>query len=205
MSMTSRKSISTDAPQFVDIKDSLPMASGEDATSRGGFLLETDLATYAWYIENVYCQSMEKEDETLAGFGIVIPDAFVKQGELWAKRNSARWNVGLGVIENQKICYFEQLAFRPGYGRYAPELCYRLISQAFTDGHELLLTITVRRPVANLAAIPFIQAVGGKQIGQIKEEYPAVGRIDSAIWAIEAAEFFEKVRELSFYRRMREK
>ena len=97
--------------------------------------------------------------------------------------------------------FFEKAAF---YGRYAPELCYRLISQSFANGHELLLTTTVRRPVANLAAIPFIQAVGGKQIGQIKEEYPAVGRIDSAIWAIEAAEFFEKVGELSFYRRMRE-
>lgn len=81
MSMTSRKSISTDAPQFVALKDSLPMAAGTDATSKGGFLLGTDLATYAWYIEHVYCQSLEKEDGTLAGFGIVIPDAFVKQGE----------------------------------------------------------------------------------------------------------------------------
>lgn len=202
MSMTSRKSISTDAPQFITIKDSLPMATGGDATSRGGFLLGTDLSTYQRYIENAYCQSLALEDGSLAGFGIIVPDAFVKRGELWTKRNSAHWEIDLATIESKKLCYFEQLAFRLGYGRYAPELCYRLIERAFTDGHELLLTTTVQRPVTNLAAIPFIEAVGGWQVGTIEEEYPAVGRIDSAIWLIEAKGFYEKVQELLFYQRM---
>ncbi|MPR33758.1 hypothetical protein [Salmonirosea aquatica] len=197
-----RKSVPTDAAAFVALKSKLPMPTGNDQTSAGGFLLGTDLATYEWYIQNTYSLSLEYEGN-LVGFGILIPDAIVKQGELWAKRNAAEWQVDVGSIENKAVCYFEQLAFLKGYGRFAPELCYHLIDRAFGQGHELLLTTTVNRPVVNQAAIPFIRAVGGQLVGNIDEYYPEVGPIHSDIWAIESEEYFRKVQGLSFYPRLK--
>ncbi|PRP89967.1 hypothetical protein ENSA5_69080 [Enhygromyxa salina] len=58
-------------------------------------------------------------------------------------------------------------------------------------GHELVLTTTLREPIVNRAALPFLARVGAREVGRLAQTDPGVGPIVSAIHAIEAARFRE--------------
>lgn len=187
-----RKSVEADASSFVEIKNQLPML--RERGGRGGFLLGTDQATYQSYIKNVYSLSAIHQGGVI-GFGIVFQDEVLRKIDLWQKRSQVDWSIDMLELEQKKVCYFEQLAFLSGHRRQVISLAYNLVDFAFRQGHEVLLTTTVKKPILNLAAVPFIKAVGGKKVGEIDEIYPIVGQIQSDIYLVQAVDFFSKVRQ----------
>jgi hypothetical protein len=133
------------------------------------------------------------------GFGIIFPDAVLRGSDIWVRRHTAAWGVDLGYYEPQRLCYFEQFAFLSGYKRSAVALAYNLVKGAFNAGAQTLFTTTVNKPILNLAAIPFINAVDGIKAGNIDETYPVFGHINSDIYLVDAGVFFEKVRAHPLY------
>jgi hypothetical protein len=198
MSKKIRISQITDAPDFIDIKDKLPMAENGDETTNGGFLLGTNIETYQFYIDHAFCLSLVNNEDVL-GFGIVLKDEMVKHSELWKKRKLVDWTIDINGIENKKICYFEQLAFLKGNGQYSIAVAYSLLSKAF-ETHDVLLTTTVEKPISNLAAVPYILGVGGKKIGSIDEIYPEVGDINSNVFMVTKADFYKYAKASPLYR-----
>ena len=192
MNHSIRKSIITDATAFVKIKDQLPMLRSQN--NRGGFLLGTNKATYQSYIKNAYSLSAIQNKKVI-GFGIIFQDEVLRNTELWQKRSMVDWAVDISQLEQKKICYFEQLAFLTGHRRQVLTLAYNLVNFAFQQGHDVLLTTTVKKPILNLAAVPFIKAAGGKKVGEIDEVYPIIGQIQSSIYLIHANDFYTKVRQ----------
>lgn len=69
----------------------------------------------------------------------------------------------------------------------------------FDSDYSALFTTTVNKPILNLAAIPFIKAVDGKKVGNIDEVYPVVGQINSDIYLVEAALFYQKTQAHPLY------
>jgi hypothetical protein len=74
MSTIIRRAVPEDAAAFVQIKDQLPLTLTDGGSTKGGFLLGTDLKTYRHYIKNAYCLVATTEQK-LVGFGILLPDA----------------------------------------------------------------------------------------------------------------------------------
>jgi len=188
-----RKAQLSDAEAFIAIKNQLPISMADGTTTKGGFLLGTDIDTYRHFIENEYCLVAEA-DTQVVGFGIILKDLSLRASEIWEKRSSADWFINLADYESQKLGYFEQLAFLKGHRKSVLKLCYNLVKWVFEQGYETLFTTTVNKPILNLAAIPFIKAADGIQAGNIDEFYPKIGQINSDIYLIEANGFFEKVK-----------
>ena len=187
-----------DAAAFVAIKDQLPMQKSDGSTTTGGFLLGTDLSTYEYYIENAFCLVSEV-DNVIVGFGIIFPDEMLRISDVWLRRKQANWFINLSDWEDHKLCYFEQLAFLPGHKKLVILLAYNLVKLVFDLGYKTLFTTTVKEPVLNLAAIPFINAVDGILAGNIMEMYPKIGLINSDIYLIEAKSFDRKTRTHNLY------
>ena len=192
MSIRIRKAKAPDAAQLLAIKDQLPMRLAEDSTSAGGFLLGTDEATYRKYIATAHTIVAEAAGRVV-GFAIVLPDAELRQSEIWQKRHIASWNIPLDNYESQRLCYFEQFAFLPGYRRTAVAAAYLAAALAFEEGYTSMFATTVSKPVLNLAAVPFITAAGGIHAGSADEYYPVVGQINSDIWVLECETFKQRI------------
>lgn len=198
-----RPSITTDALDFDRIKNALPLNHTEGEQTQGGFLLGTDIATYQFYIENGLCFTAEYNNDVV-GFGVILPDAMVKQSELWEKREAVNWAIDIEQIEQRNIGYIEQLAVLKGYRKTALSLAYHLVKTAFDSGIDYMLTTTVRKPVLNLAAVPYIRAVGGRIVGQIDEQYPDIGSIKSHIHLIESQSFYNHIDQLKLLDKIKE-
>lgn len=193
-----RKAVPEDALTMVSIKNQLPLNFADGSVSTGGFLLGTDAITYQKYIEEAYCLVAESEG-CVVGFGIVFPDSLLRESEIWEKRYEVDWLIHLPDYESKLLCYFEQLAFLKGHRKAVLLLAYNLVKWLFDSGYSALFTTTVNKPILNLAAIPFIEVVGGKKVGNIDEVYPVVGQINSDIYLVEAALFYQKTRDHSLY------
>jgi hypothetical protein len=170
----------------------------DGSVSTGGFLLGTDAATYQKYIEEAHCLVAESEG-CVVGFGIVFPDSLLRQSDIWQKRYEVDWLINLPDYECQPLGYFEQLAFLKGHKRAVLAVAYNLVKRLFDSGYSALFTTTVNKPILNLAAIPFIKAVDGKKVGTIDEVYPVVGQINSDIYLVEAALFYQKTQAHPLY------
>lgn len=188
-----RKAVAADAAAFVNIKNQLPLTMSDGSISTGGFLLGTNENIYREYIDSSYCLVAETGNE-VTGFGIIFPDHVLRSSDIWLRRNSASWFVDLAAYELQNLCYFEQFAFLPGHRRTAIALAYNITRWAFTSGHNTLFTTTVNKPIRNLAAVPFINAAGGIKAGNIDEIYPVVGHINSDIYLLHAADFYNRAQ-----------
>lgn len=193
-----RKSILQDAQSFIAIKNKLPLPSENESTTKGGFLLGTDIDTYMFYIKNGSCLTAIVNNK-IVGFGIVLPNQLVKNSPLWKKRKQVNWVININDLENNTISYIEQLAFLKGHRKLSLLLSYNLVKMAFDNGSGFILTTTVKKPIHNLAAIPYIKAIGGLLIGHIDETYPVVGTINSDIYQISKSDFYKKRKQLSFF------
>ena len=179
-----RIAVEADAESFIEIKNQLSFTEIKGESTTGGFLLGTDITTYKKYIANDYCLVVEK-DSKIIGFGIVLRNEELKQSDIWAKRDLANWSIDIETFTNKQVCYFEQLAFQKGHSREVLKLCYNIICWAF-ESHTYLFTSTVKKPIFNLAAIPYILKSGGTLVGNINEVYPEIGLINSDIYKIDA-------------------
>lgn len=198
MSIKIRKARTEDVKGFMDVKNQLPFKYTDENTTTGGFLLGTNEETYLNYIQNDYCLVAEK-DEQIIGFGIVLKDESVRKSDVWERRKEANWTIDIDDYEEEKICYFEQLAFLKGYSRQVLRLAYHLVSYAFKQGHQHLFTTTVKFPITNLAAVPYILKASGNKVGNIDEIYPIIGRIQSDIYLINAKEYFPTIEKSNIY------
>jgi len=192
-----RRSILEDASEFIKIKERLPLSTQDDHNNQGGFLLGTDIETYKFYISHGICLTAIADE--VVGFGIMLPNAIVKQSELWEKRKYVDWSVDLKTLENSNISYLEQMAFLKGHKKLTLILAYNLLHDAFEKGAEYVLTTTVRKPVINVAAVPLILAAGGKKVGNIDEIYPQIGDINSDIYLMGKETFYERVKRRTSY------
>ena len=181
-----------DASSFIDIKNQLPITRADGTTTRGGFLLGTDLKTYEHYIETCFCLVAEVNHKVV-GFGIIFDDDQLRRSHIWQRRELANWNVDLRHYESEMLCYFEQLAFLEGHKRLVIQLAYNLVKWAFRKNHSILFTTTVNKPITNLAAVPFINSVAGIKAGNIDEVYPSIGPINSDIYIIERQLFYKQI------------
>ena len=193
-----RKSILQDAQHFVRIKNELPLPRKNKSTKQGGFLLGTDINTYKFYIENGYCLTAIVNDK-IVGFGIILPNQLVIKSELWEKRKQVNWTINFNDIENSNVSYIEQLAFLKGHRKLSIILPYNLVKSVFDNGSDFILTTTVKKPIVNTAAIPYIKSIGGFKIGNINEIYPIVGSINSDIYLIKKETFYKTIETLTFY------
>jgi hypothetical protein len=202
--MKFRRAKTEDAACFVRIKEQLPMPiQSEGVSHTGGFLLATSENMYLYFINHAYCLVGE-ENNRIVGFGILLPDEILKISELWDKRSIVNWQIDIDSYEESKICYFEQLAFLPPFGRMAPILAFTLLHNAFQqESYDAMFTSTVRRPVANLAPVRLIKAAGGRVIGNINEHYLGAGEINSDVYIVEKPDFNAAMQQLNWARRVR--
>lgn len=193
-----RKSTLEDANHFIRIKELLPLSTQSKHTKQGGFLLGTNIETYKFYISHGICFTGIAVNEVV-GFGIMLPNALVKQSELWEKRKTVKWAVDLATLENSNVSYLEQMAFLKGNRKLTLILSYNLVHTTFENGADYVLTTTVKKPVTNEAAIPLIKAVGGKKVGNIDEVYPQVGAVNSDIYLIDKTTFYQSIKKRISY------
>ena len=123
----------------------------------------------------------------------------LRNSDVWLRRTQANWCINLTDWEDKKLCYFEQLAFLPGHKKLVILLAYNLVKWVFDLGYDALFTTTVKEPILNLAAIPFIYAVDGIIAGNIMEIYPKIGLINSDIYLIEAESYDRKTKAHNLY------
>lgn len=191
MNIKIRKALVEDGYSFLKIKEQLSFKNVSGETTKGGFLLGTNIEEYQLYIKNDFCLVAEN-DSQIIGFGIVLKDKTLKNSTIWNKRHQTQWEIDIQSYENNKNCYFDQLAFLNGYSRTVIRLCYQLMNLAFED-HETLFTSTVHEPILNLAAVPYILKASGSKVASIDEIYPEIGRIKSDIYKIEREDYKKNV------------
>lgn len=167
-------------------------------TTSGGFLLGTDPETYALYL-SVGESLVAEADGKVVGFGLVFGDDLLRASPIWQRRDEAEWTMDIAPFLDRPLAYFEQLAFIKGYARQALAVCYHLARRSFDRGTVAMITTTVREPVRNLAAVPYILEIGGVHAGTLRESYPEVGHIVSDIHLMTAAAFYERTRRHRFF------
>ena len=86
-------------------------------------------------------------------------------------------------LESKQLGYFDQLAVSKGPWRtHAPVLAITTILDFLSLNPDYLLSTTVLKPVQNLAAVPYLQYLGGNRVGKIDEVDPNVGQLLSEVW-----------------------
>lgn len=174
----------------------LDVSSGDSLT--GGFLLGSDESSYRHFVDHGLCAVATKETaegiNNVVGFGIILPDAMIRQSPMWEKRHGIDWQIDISSHEAENLGYFEQLAFIRGHRRMAGLFAYELARAAFEGGSDTLFTTTVSEPVRNLAAVPMIENVGGRRVGEVKEGHPTLGSYTSDIYRIRKNDFIDSLR-----------
>ena len=195
--MKIRKAREEDAEYFIEIKNKLSFKNVNGSTTKGGFLLGTNIEQYKEYIVNEIVLVAEV-NERVVGFGIILNNDSVKKSEIWQKRNAVQWAINIEEYTETPICYFEQLAFIPGYSRLVIQLCFQIVQIAF-EKHKTLFTTTVHAPILNLAAVPYILRTGGTKIGVIQEHYPEIGALISDVYLISKTNFDTHILQSNRY------
>lgn len=201
--MKIRKAREHDTESFIEIKNQLTFENIEGSSTKGGFLLGTDINMYKEYIRNEIVLVAEI-NKKIVGFGIILKNNTVKKSDIWQKRNAAQWTINIEKYDYEPICYFEQLAFTPGHSRLVIQLCFEIIQIAFIK-HIALFTTTVHSPILNLAAVPYVLRAGGTKIGSLKEHYPIIGNIISDIYKISKTDFNTHVLKSNRYEFLQKK
>ncbi|MGB1275162.1 MAG: hypothetical protein ACPG77_05375 [Nannocystaceae bacterium] len=169
-----------DVDTIVAIKHALRLAQNP---AGGGFLLGASPATYHQLIDAAIVRVVEFADQVV-GFTTALPDPILRQSEVWLRRQEIDWQgFDPAPIEQEPIAYFDQLAVVPGLGARMAGLvlALRTVDELFRT-HKHFMTTTVLAPVKNQAAWPLLALLGAKQVGSLREHYPEVGEIVSAIF-----------------------
>jgi hypothetical protein len=193
--MRIRRAVATDVPALLEVKQSLRFDQATGTSTRGGFLLGTDAAGYRQRMAdgNVWVL----EDQRVVGFAIVLPDAGFRGSEVWRRRDAVRWTgADADTLAGGRLCYYDQLAVqRLGFRvkRWGAALALTALRDVL-DGHDHVVTGTVYEPIRNLAAVPYLQRVGGRVVGRLDEHEPSIGRLRTDIWLVDRADVTARVR-----------
>lgn len=215
-----RRATRADVDALVAVKRALWIPPGAQALSHGGFLLGSSREQYESFIENANVLVLEEPespgaDARLLGFAVTLPDALLRQSELWSRAAAVEWASDgiatdmpdLAEMLAARIGYFEQLAFLrfPGARIYAPAFALAAALDLAETGHQHIFLTVVSAPIANLAPLPFLRILGATRIGRIAEEYPEVGRITSDLYHLDTRRWNYSVGSDSPLFRLRER
>ncbi|MCA9707842.1 MAG: GNAT family N-acetyltransferase, partial [Myxococcales bacterium] len=145
--------------------------------------LGTDAAGYRRLVTHGRVWLLQLDGRTV-GYSTAYPDPVLRASELWARRQQVAWEgFDPEQIVDQPIAYLDQLAVLPGSRPrfYGTALALRAMLDLLDD-HRHVLTTVVRAPVANHAALAFVERLGGRPVGQLDEHYPEVGSIRSGLY-----------------------
>lgn len=193
-----RRATASDVDTLVEIKRQLMIAPGATSLSRGGFLLGSSAEKYAFFVEKAHVLLLEGDGRAL-GFSVTLPDAVLRESDLWQRREHISFDDVLGSspddaslfaeILSGRIGYFEQLALLPiaPLRLYAPAFALCAALDLLDSGHRHLFATVVSAPVANLAPLPFLRIIGARKLGSIAEDYPEVGHITSDLYHLDTA------------------
>ena len=196
-----RRGAAADLEAVLAIKRALPMP-GRAETREGGFLLGSDPATYGQLLALGRGWLLELAGGEVVGFTLTLTDAMLRASPLWARREQITWTPGFDPepLLDRRIAYFDQLAVLPKVRRrwWSAALALHALDELIDElEHALVLTTTVREPIANQAALPYLARVGARQVGLLDEHYPEVGRIVSAVHLVEAPRYRERLKVLA--------
>lgn len=190
--MILRRATLDDIDAMLAVKKVLMMPLANGATPLGGFLLGSSREQYALFVEHAVVYILEDSGADLvAGFSIALPDSIIRASDLWQRKEMIAWHqLDWKNVEQEKVGYFEQLAVVPErrYRLYAPALALRTLLALFESGHHHLFTTVVRKPLHNLAAVPLLEGIGARIVGEIDEEYAEVGHILSDIYYLDRSD-----------------
>lgn len=197
-----RRASVSDVPAIVAIKERLQLAPGQEP-ARGGFLLGCSAERYAALIAAANVLVMEIGEE-VAGFAITLPDPVLRASELWSRRELIRWKAGEGAPpEAEPVAYFDQLAVSTDAPRlHVSALAFAAVRMLDRSGHRHLYATSLSAPVANRAALPLLEALGARPVGEVEEDYPEAGRVVSQLHYSFLPADFGRVRRSSGGRRM---
>ncbi len=196
--MLLRRARAEDAPALLAVKHVLRLSPNEQP-QQGGFLLGTSLEQYQYFIMHDWVLVAE-DAAGIAGFAVVLAYETFAKSEVWRKREAVRFSVP-DLAFASRLAYFEQLAFLPGRpGRtYAKYVSFLSVQYAL-EQHGGVLTTVVRRPFHNRAVLPFLSVTGFQHVGEIDEDYPAVGRILSDVFYLAKTDFLRRLETPAFKR-----
>lgn len=181
--MKIRRARLDDVEGMLALKSALTFSESMGDSTRGGFLLGTDASGYRLRIQHGIAWVLD--DGTIKGFAIILPDAPFRQSEVWQRRDVVRWQIDPQVLVDSTLGYYDQLAVtRRGGRRYASALALTALVDLMEQGADHLVTATVTAPIVNLAAVPYLQRLGGQCVGRLDEHYPVIGALVSDIWVV---------------------
>lgn len=186
MNATIRLGRPDDLDGVLDVRARLRMDPSRGA--EGGFLLGSPPEVYRQLLANGRVRVLDVGG--VVGFSVTLDDPRVRASEIWEKRHEIETALDVAAFEPLRVGYFDQLAVLPSHRRSleAGALAYRSLADLLAD-HDAVFVTTVREPVWNRAAWPFLARVGAAWIGRIDEVYPEVGALVSDVHVITRAAF----------------
>ncbi|MAA79868.1 MAG: hypothetical protein CL916_11475 [Deltaproteobacteria bacterium] len=171
----------SDIEDMLNVKRTLVFSESQGVSFRGGFLLGTDAQGYRIRIAQGLTWVID--DDGVKGFSIMLPDQALRASDIWSRRNEVQWSIDPNPVEQSKLGYYDQLAVIPGPWRsLAPVIAIVSIMDFMRQKPDYVISSTVIKPVTNLAAVPYLQFLGGTQVGILDEVDPVVGQLVSDIW-----------------------
>lgn len=208
MSLILRPAKTGDETEFCRVKEQLPMPqAAQNTTTQGGFLLGTNAENYRFFIENAFTNVLEDQGKIVA-FAIILPDALVRNSDLWQRKDEIAWqNFDAKKLAEAPLCYFEQLAVLPDskYRFYGIALAFKTLETAFAAGHAAMFTATVKSPILNLAAVPYLENVGAQVVGTVNENIEGFGNLVSDVYFVERETFARTVAAHRLYRKLKQR
>jgi hypothetical protein len=212
MEIRIRPAVPPDAAGIFHVKEQIRLPTAVEGEPESGFLLGTSLEQYEYFIAHDDVLVAERTaPQQIVGFTIVLKHESVLHSALWLRAQEVRWNENffeqfLGMYSSERdaaqhthIAYYEQLGFLDDAALrvYAKYLAFASVQRAF-QAHDHIFVTTVRYPVVNRAAVPFLRIVGFELVGCHDEVYPEYGRIVSDVYHLERTSFEEKIRAQRF-------
>jgi ribosomal protein S18 acetylase RimI-like enzyme len=187
--ITLRRAVAADVADLVHVRTVMRLRPGGD--TRGGFLLGTSAEGYQLLVAHARVWVLDTP-EGVGGFAVALPDPLVRGSELWQRRAGIVWD-GLDprAIEDARVGYYDQLAVLPRWRAHpaAGALALRALADLFREGHGHVFFTTVRAPVENRAALPFLARVGARRVGWVEERYPEIGPLESWVYHLDQGTF----------------
>jgi ribosomal protein S18 acetylase RimI-like enzyme len=196
--MIIRKAKTDDIEHMISIKHNLLITNPGENKISNGFMLDPSYDQFLSFVKD--CNTLILEDnkiKRIVGYCIIMPDRNLRISDLWRQKDLIRWkDFDFEKIENDPICYLEQLAVlpTPRYKFYAPALAFQSVLDGFEMGHKHLFTVLLNFPVRNMAAISMLKRIGAIEIGSAEDFFKGAGNLGVDVYYLEAKMFVDKVR-----------
>ena len=176
----------SDIDSIIAIKQALRPVDGRRG---GGFILGSPRELYQAWVETAIVKVLQQERESdkeprpasLIGYTICLPDAVLRQSELWQKKDRISFSIPIASSVNEKVAYFEQLAVLPRYRYYLSQLLIETLDTVFAQGHQHVFATTVCEPFNNCATQGLFKRGAAQTVGYLREHYPQYGTIVSQL------------------------